>query len=42
MISPGRGSILCVMDLLFKLNLRETMSVFEAEIGMVRWLIHFF
>ena len=31
----GRGSILCVMDLLQKLNLRETMAVFEAEVGMV-------
>ena len=30
----GRASMLCVMDLLQKLNLRESLSVFEAEIGI--------
>jgi hypothetical protein len=31
----GRGSVLCVFDLLKKLNLRQTLSILEAEIGKV-------
>jgi len=34
--ATGRCAMLCVMDLMQKLNLRESLSVFEAEVGTTR------